>query len=84
MTITIDKLGRIVVPKLLRDELNLRPGTVLDVEFDAGGLRLRVPTQGSALVRKDGFVLHHGSGPVDLNIVEFLRKERETRSAGQF
>jgi len=33
MTITIDKLGRIVVPKPLRDELNLRPGTVLEVEF---------------------------------------------------
>jgi len=80
MTATIDKLGRLVVPKLLREELNLRPGTVLDIESDAGGLRMRIPAQGSALVRKGGFVLHHGSGSAEVNIVDFIRKEREARA----
>jgi AbrB family looped-hinge helix DNA binding protein len=31
MTITIDKFGRILIPKSIRKELGLEPGTVLDL-----------------------------------------------------
>ncbi len=79
MTATIDKLGRLVVPKSLRDAWNLSPGTVLEIESDSEGLHFRLPEQGSALVRKEGFLVHHGREAVDLNIVDFLRKERDGR-----
>jgi AbrB family looped-hinge helix DNA binding protein len=39
MRATIDKAGRLVIPKLLRDHLGLRPGTV---EVVADGAALRV------------------------------------------
>ena len=68
------------MPKRLRDALSLHPGTILEVEADAKGLHLFIPAQGCSLVRKDGFVLHHGGGKVHLNTVDFIREERETRS----
>ena len=39
MRATIDKAGRLVIPKQLRDELGLRPG---EVEVTAYGATLRV------------------------------------------
>src|SRR6266542_5675827 len=39
MRSTIDKAGRLVIPKPLRDQLGLRPG---DVELTADGAALRV------------------------------------------
>ena len=38
MTMSIDKAGRIVVPKPLRDRLGMTPGTELVVEADGDGL----------------------------------------------
>ena len=37
MTITIDKLGRIVIPKKIRDRFNLVPGSEMELEpLDVG------------------------------------------------
>jgi AbrB family looped-hinge helix DNA binding protein len=41
MNITIDRAGRIVVPKALRDRFGLHPGAELEIEAQADGLRLR-------------------------------------------
>lgn len=52
MRTTIDKAGRLVVPKVLRDRLGLRSG---EVEITAEGASLRVePVFDDALVEKDG------------------------------
>jgi len=40
MRTTIDKAGRIVVPKQLRDRLGLEPGTELDISEYGAGLQL--------------------------------------------
>jgi len=42
MRTTIDKAGRIVVPKRLRDRLGLQPGTEVEIDEDCGGLRMEV------------------------------------------
>ena len=80
MGITIDKAGRLVLPKPIRDRFNLVEGTQLEVEMEADGVRLRVPTGGSALHRKHGIVVHHGSRVVQLDVAEFIRGERESRA----
>lgn len=41
MEATIDSVGRIVVPKALRDELGLVPGTKVDVSRYGDGLHLQ-------------------------------------------
>jgi AbrB family looped-hinge helix DNA binding protein len=42
MRATIDRAGRIVVPKPLRDELGVVPGQVLDLEVRDGRLEVEV------------------------------------------
>jgi AbrB family looped-hinge helix DNA binding protein len=41
MKTSIDRLGRVVVPKAIRDELQLRGGETLDVEQRDGVIELR-------------------------------------------
>ncbi len=52
MRTTIDRAGRVIVPKALRDELGLEPGRELDMSARDGALVIEpVPTTVS-LVRK--------------------------------
>jgi AbrB family looped-hinge helix DNA binding protein len=45
MRTTIDAAGRLVVPKVLRDELGFRPGTELELEAVDGRLEVAVPSR---------------------------------------
>ncbi len=40
MHATIDRAGRVVIPKLIRDALGLWPDTELEITIDGGGVRL--------------------------------------------
>jgi AbrB family looped-hinge helix DNA binding protein len=72
MRATIDKAGRLVIPKLLRDELGLRPG---EVEVSAQGAALRVePVVETSLDERDGRLLIPASGvTIDDETVRSLR-----------
>jgi AbrB family looped-hinge helix DNA binding protein len=48
---TIDKAGRLVIPKVLRDRLGLRPG---EVELTADGAALRVEALAGDVVEERG------------------------------
>lgn len=52
----IDKAGRLVIPKELRDDVGLLPGTTVDVVIDGAGLRIE-PVSGHGFVEKDGFLI---------------------------
>lgn len=80
MSITIDKAGRLVLPKPIRDRFNLVSGTELVVETEADGVRLRVAGGASPLLRKQGIVVHQGGGVVNLDLAEFIRGERDSRA----
>lgn len=72
MRATIDKAGRLVIPKQLRDHLGLRPG---EVEVSADGASLRVePIAGDELEERDGRLVIPASG-IEMNdeIVRSLR-----------
>jgi AbrB family looped-hinge helix DNA binding protein len=53
-TVTLDKAGRVVIPKTLRDELRLAPGDTLTLEFDGDGAMLRPVRSASALRKEHG------------------------------
>jgi AbrB family looped-hinge helix DNA binding protein len=40
MRVTLDQVGRIVIPKLLRTRLGIEPETELEISIDGLGLRL--------------------------------------------
>jgi AbrB family looped-hinge helix DNA binding protein len=72
MRATIDKAGRLVIPKSLRDHLGLRPGTV-DVSADGTALRVE-PLAGDSLEERDGRLVIPASGmSVDDELVRSLR-----------
>ncbi len=80
MTITIDRAGRIVVPKSLRERFNLVAGTELEIAAGADCLQLRRVDAAPALVRKKGILVHHGGARLDLDVAAFIRAERDSRS----
>ena len=55
MKVTMDKVGRIVIPKGLRDQLGLRPDEELDASIDGNAIRLEPRSAGPRTV-----VLHKG------------------------
>jgi AbrB family looped-hinge helix DNA binding protein len=72
MRATIDKAGRLVIPKALRDHLGLRSGEV-EVTADGAGLRVE-PLAGESLDERDGLLVIPASGAqIDDAVVRTLR-----------
>lgn len=69
METSIDAVGRIVIPKQLRDSLGLTPGSTVDISAYGAGLQL-VPTGRTArLVTRDGRLVAESTTPVTDDIV---------------
>jgi AbrB family looped-hinge helix DNA binding protein len=60
MKLTLDKSGRVVLPKPLRQRLGFRAGTTFEAMEASGGLLLRPVTQRPSLVERNGFLVHTG------------------------
>ena len=72
MKATLDKSGRLVIPKWLRDRLGLVPGEV-DVFAEGAGLRIELVST-DYLVERDGHLLLPTTGvPLDDDDVRELR-----------
>lgn len=74
----MDHAGRIVIPKQLRDRFNLVAGTELEVEA-VGDRQLRKVVNEPTLIRKKGFLVHHGTTRAAVDVVDFIHAERESR-----
>ena len=72
MRSTIDKAGRLVVPKALRDQIGLRAGAV-ELIADGTGIRIE-PVAGEGLVEEGGRLIIPASGTgIDDELVRALR-----------
>jgi AbrB family looped-hinge helix DNA binding protein len=80
MKTTIDAAGRLVVPKSLRDQFHLVPGSELEIESTADGVIIRPADRGPALVSQGGVLVHHGPQKADIDIAAFVRQERESQA----
>lgn len=81
MEAKVDRAGRLVIPKALREQLDIAPGCTLEIAVSGDGLTLRKLDASPALIWKDGILVHHGPDACDLDIVEFIRSERDARHA---
>jgi AbrB family looped-hinge helix DNA binding protein len=87
MKATLDKAGRIVVPKPLRDELHLETGDDLEIESSGEEITLR-PMRGRAQLRKKHgvWVFRAGEPLSDATVrdtVREIRRERDARNLGK-
>lgn len=58
----MDAVGRVVVPKALRDALGLVPGQRLDVSAYGAGIQLLPQGRTADLVDEDGVLVAQGAG----------------------
>jgi AbrB family looped-hinge helix DNA binding protein len=75
--IPIDKAGRVVLPKWVREEANLLPGDELKVSLEGQRIQLEPAVEESGLVRKGrALVFRSQSGKIiSSGLVEELRQE---------
>ena len=65
METTIDAVGRIVVPKPLRDALGLTPGSTVDISRYGAGLQLLPTGRTARLVEEAGVLVATGDTEID-------------------
>jgi AbrB family looped-hinge helix DNA binding protein len=77
METTLDKFGRIVIPKEIRYDFNLKPGDRIHIEESEQAIILK-PVAGEPNLRwKDGVLVFSGTPLVDLD--KALEKHRSER-----
>jgi AbrB family looped-hinge helix DNA binding protein len=85
MDVTIDKAGRVVIPKRVRDALGLQPGDALELQSAGEQITIRPVRQTMPLRREHGIWVYRSGKPLPPGVVEetlrALRRERELRFA---
>jgi AbrB family looped-hinge helix DNA binding protein len=80
MELTIDKFGRVVIPKKLREHLGVGVGLKVEVRETADGVLLKPVRRESGLMMKDGVLIHRGGADEShINWDTLVDEEREER-----
>ena len=78
--LTLDKAGRIVLPKPLRDELELAAGDTLELESRGGQIILRSVRGATPLQKERGIWVYRAGRPLMTAATDHtLRQTREER-----
>ncbi len=77
MKTTLDRFGRVVVPKDIRDRLGLRPGTEVEIDEKGSEVVLRPVEHEPALMVKEGVLVYAGKATGDIRSA--VRAHREER-----
>ena len=79
-TLTVDKAGRVVLPKPVREEMQLAPGDSLELESSEDRIVLRPARGKGRMYKKQGVWVFDSGEPLDTETVnKTLRKVREER-----
>ena len=86
ITLTLDKAGRVVLPKPVRDEMQLRAGDSLVLERSEDRIVLRPRRGGAGLHKKQGIWVFSTGEPISAEATDEvqrqLRRERELSFLG--
>ena len=77
MTTRIDRFGRLVIPKPIRDRLGLEPGTELEMEERDDGILLKPADEDIPLEMHDGILVY--AGKLGGDVTGLARKDRKRR-----
>ena len=78
MQLTIDTAGRVVIPKSVRDDLQLQGGDTLELEREGDSLWLRPVRSKAAMRQKKGIWVYTGDTK-GIDIVRIIDEDREAR-----
>jgi len=79
MHVRVDKAGRIVLPKHLRDRFGLTAGANLEISETGDGVLLRPGRSRSSLVKRNGRWVYTGKAPRNINWERLVDMDRELR-----
>lgn len=83
----IDKAGRVVIPKHLREELHLEVGDALEIESDGEQITLRPVRGTSPLTKEHGVWVFHAGQPLPasatVGMLKQIREERDRANPGK-
>ena len=83
MEATVDKFGRIVIPKRIRDHLGIGPGSRLKIEQKQDCVVLSARADEPMLRYEDGVLIYDGEAEGDLgNAIIRDRDERLRKNSG--
>lgn len=74
---TIDKFGRIVIPKKIRNNLGLSPNVELDIEEDTDAIVIHPKSEEPLIVNKEGVLVIKGE--LTESVEDFLERNRINR-----
>lgn len=84
--VTLDRAGRVVLPKALRDELHLSPGDTLDVTVQDDAVRLHPRRSATPLQKERGVWVFRTGEPLSARetheTLRNIRAQRQHRNAG--
>jgi AbrB family looped-hinge helix DNA binding protein len=82
----LDRAGRIVVPKTVREELHLEPGDSLEIEISGEQITLRPVRATGPLGQEHGVWVFHSGQPLPASatdeMLEQIRQERDLANFG--
>ena len=80
MTITMDRLGRVVLPRGVRSHFGLQGGTTLKLEILPTAIRLEPEIEQPSLVKEDDGIYVHSGKPIG-NLEKAVEETRSQRDA---
>jgi AbrB family looped-hinge helix DNA binding protein len=86
MMTTIDKAGRLVLPKAIRDRLHLVPGSEIDLILENECVRLVPHAPSAHLQNKEGILVFCSTSvpSADFDIADFINQQRAAASTVVF
>lgn len=66
MLVALDKFGRMVLPKVIRDAFGLQPGAALEIEERAECIVLKPVLDQTPIVEKDGLLVFRGKAAASM------------------
>ena len=75
--VSLDRTGRIVLPKSVREQFNLHPGSQIEIKTKQDYLELKPVDATPALVSRERLLVHQGASQAPLaGAIEQSREER--------
>jgi AbrB family looped-hinge helix DNA binding protein len=76
--LTLDKAGRVLIPKSVREDLHLGPGDTLELESEDDQITLH-PIRPTAQIKKERGVWVYQGERTALSIIDLIDRQREKR-----